>query len=91
MKTGKAAKGKRQKQNRILLLPYAFCLRFSSNLTLGPACGLLLAQLSPAALFTWFLIVLASAKLFLHSAAFNEFLEAAECHPNRFFVMHPHS
>jgi hypothetical protein len=61
------------------------------DLTLSPAGLLLLAELSPAALFTWFFIVLASAKLFLHSAAFNQLLEAAERHSYWFFVMDPHA
>jgi hypothetical protein len=61
------------------------------DLFLSPTSRLLFAQLGPASLFAWFFIMLASTKLFLHSAALNQFLEAAECHSNRFLVMYPHS
>jgi hypothetical protein len=61
------------------------------DLFLGLACRFLFAQLSAATLFAWLLIVLASAQLFVHSSAFDQFLETPKRHSNRFPVMNPHS
>jgi hypothetical protein len=61
------------------------------RLFLGPACKLLSSQLGAAALLARLLVMLASTKLLLHSAPLNQFLKAAERHPDRFSVMNPHS
>jgi hypothetical protein len=76
------------------MLPlFSFVLggRLLLDLFLGLARRFLFAQLGAAALFAWLLIVLASAQLFVHSSAFDQFLETAQRHSNRFPVMNPHS
>ena len=62
-----------------------------SDLFQGSPGLFLLAYLGAAALFAWFLVVLASAKLFLHSTAFDQLLETAERHSNRLLVVYPHT
>jgi hypothetical protein len=82
---------KRKGGKGLLLFPLYLGQLTGLDLSLGPTSRLLFSQLGPASLFAWFFIMLASSKLLLHSAALNQFLEAAECHANRFLVMYPHS
>jgi hypothetical protein len=71
---------KKKKEKKGSLLPL-FSLRpwwlDGLYLSLCFASRLLFAQLSPATLLTWLLIVLASPQFFVHPAAFNQFLEPA--------------
>jgi hypothetical protein len=51
----------------------------------------LLAELGAPTLFAGLFVVLVGAEFFLHSAAFNQFLETAHRLGNWFLVVNPHT
>jgi hypothetical protein len=53
--------------------------------------GFLFAKAGTAAEFTRLFVVLVGPKLFLHAAALDQFLKAAQGGTNRFFVVDTHS
>src|SRR5262249_23770912 len=72
-------------------IAWVFRLAPGSGHATGFARCFLFAQARPASLFAWLLVVLMSPQFLLHAAALDELLEAAQGHPNGFFIMHPHS